>query len=136
MRNDIEHQHQVALFRWAAYNSKKHPALDAMFAIPNGGARHIRVAQKLKAEGVKRGVPDVFVPWAKQLPSSKLGLTMYHGLFIEMKAPKGKPTKEQLDYSVFLTGSHYLVEFCYSWEEAARKICDYLEINHSECGLK
>lgn len=32
------------------------------FAVPNGGARHIRVATKLKAEGVNPGVPDlVFV---------------------------------------------------------------------------
>jgi VRR-NUC domain len=28
-------------------------------AIPNGGARHIAVARKLKSEGVKAGVPDL-----------------------------------------------------------------------------
>jgi hypothetical protein len=29
------------------------------FAIPSGGYRHIAVAKMLKAEGVKRGIPDL-----------------------------------------------------------------------------
>ena len=30
-------------------------------AIPNGGKRHMRTAVKLKAEGVKRGTPDIVI---------------------------------------------------------------------------
>lgn len=34
----------------------------AYFAVPNGGARHIATAVRLKRLGVKRGVPDIIVP--------------------------------------------------------------------------
>lgn len=33
-----------------------------IFAIPNGEARGIRAASRLKLEGVSRGVPDLFCP--------------------------------------------------------------------------
>lgn len=33
-----------------------------IFAIPNGEKRAISVAKRLKAEGVVRGVPDLFIP--------------------------------------------------------------------------
>ena len=54
-----EHQEQVALFRWAEFAIARWPELALMYAIPNGGHRHKAVAAGLKAEGVKRGVPDV-----------------------------------------------------------------------------
>ena len=63
-----EHAHQKAIFCWAANNFNKWPELQLMFAIPNGGtrgddkkSRTIR-GGKLKAEGVKAGVPDIFLP--------------------------------------------------------------------------
>jgi len=33
-----------------------------IFAIPNGEKRAITVAKRLKAEGVVRGIPDLFIP--------------------------------------------------------------------------
>ena len=39
----------------------RHPQLALIFAIPNGGKRHIGTARKLKAEGVRSGVPDIFL---------------------------------------------------------------------------
>lgn len=52
-----EHQEQVALFQWLEIAAKRDDRLSMAFAIPNGGARHPVVAAKLKAEGVKSGVP-------------------------------------------------------------------------------
>ena len=54
-----EHAHQVALFDWANLHLGRMPELAAMYAIPNGGARSKATAGKLKAEGVKAGVPDI-----------------------------------------------------------------------------
>ena len=62
---DIEHGEQVAVFEWSKWHFKKHPGLRLMFAIPNGGDRHEVVAAKLKAEGVKPDVPDIFLPVAR-----------------------------------------------------------------------
>ena len=64
-------------------------AVSRTFAIPNGGGRSKRTAGRLKAEGVKPGVPDV----ALSMPS----LT-FHGLFIEMKSLTGQPSREQREF--------------------------------------
>lgn len=111
-----EHEMQVSLFQWAAYNTVKYPELKLMFAVPNGGARNIVVARKLKAEGVKRGVPDIFLP----VPRGT-----HAGLFIELKAGKNKPTLEQKEWAQGLMSMGYHVVLCYSWEEAVERIKTY-----------
>lgn len=116
-RQQPEHDMQVALFQWAALQSQ-YQELSLMFAIPNGGARNIVVARKLKMEGVKRGVPDIFLPVPKGINS---------GMFIELKAGKNKPTPEQKEWSQGLTVMGYHVVLCYSWEEAVERIKEYLE---------
>lgn len=124
MRNDREHQEQVALFRWAELNKRKHPALALMFAIPNGGHRHIAVARKLKAEGVKAGVPDIFLPWPALQSRNACGL------FVEMKAKGGKVSDSQAEWKDLLS-EFYQVVVCWSWTEAAAAICEYLGIPES-----
>lgn len=90
-----------------------------MFAIPNGGHRHIAVATKLKREGVKSGVPDVCLPVPRR---------SYHGLFIEMKFNKNKPSAKQKDWIEALSEQGYFVRVCYSWQEASECIVDYLKL--------
>ena len=53
-----EHDEQVLIFKWARLSEGRWPELALLFAIPNGGHRHKAVAAKLKAEGVRAGVPD------------------------------------------------------------------------------
>ena len=66
------------LLNGSAYASGKYPELELMYAIPNGGKRHIHTAVVLKQTGVKSGVPDIFLPVRRGK----------HGLFIEMKRKK------------------------------------------------
>jgi len=117
MRNQIEHQNQVALFQWAKLNENRFPELKWMFAIPNGGKRNIQTAMKLKAEGVKPGIPDIFLPVPKQGA---------HGLFIEMKAGKNALTDNQKDFYHYALNRDYLYSSCYSWQNAAKEIESYL----------
>lgn len=77
---------QVSLFKWAHLQRNIYPSLAMMFAVPNGGLRDIRVARKLTAEGVKPGVPDIFLPLARG---------QYHGLWLELKASPNKTTEHQ-----------------------------------------
>ena len=114
-----EHYEQVKLFQWAKAQSSKYPQLTMMFAIPNGGQRNIVTATKLKAEGVKSGVPDIFLAF----PS--IGC---HGLFIEMKSPKGKVSDNQRCWMAALSANEYLTACCHSFDEAKEIICEYLEI--------
>jgi hypothetical protein len=53
------------------------------FAVPNGGHRHIAVATKLKAEGVRAGVPDLAL----------IHQGRYYG--IEIKTVKGRLSVNQ-----------------------------------------
>jgi len=53
-----EHSEQVGFVNW--FRAKYPHTL--IFAIPNGEKRSISVATRLKAEGVTRGIPDLYIP--------------------------------------------------------------------------
>lgn len=102
------------LFEWAAWK----PELHLMHAIPNGGKRDIRTAAMLKAEGVKPGVPDIFLP----VPRGGK-----HGLYIELKRRKGGTlTKEQAAWINALMHQGYTCAVCHGWESARDEILRYL----------
>ena len=71
-----EAQGQEALFTWAKMQESRYPELSLMYAIPNGGSRHVIEAANLKRQGVKAGVFDVCLPVAKGV---------YHGMYLELK---------------------------------------------------
>jgi len=121
--SDTEHSHQTALFLWAHQNIPIHPALRYMFAIPNGGQRTKVTASRLKCEGVKAGVPDIFLPYPTR---------MYHGLFIEMKRPSktAKISPEQIDYIKYLDTVGYKVVVAYGYKQATHYILEYLTNPH------
>ena len=122
-----EHDEQAALFAWADLNQRKYPALKLLFAIPNGGHRHIAVALKLKAEGVKAGVPDIFLPVSRFL-SRKDRYYSYHGLFIEMKRRKGGVVgPSQGEWVEKLKEQGYMCEVANGFEAAKKIIEDYLK---------
>ena len=113
-----EHQEQCALFEWAAWMAKRIPELHLMHAIPNGGKRDIRTAAMLKAEGVKPGVPDIF------LPVSRGGK---HGLYIELKRRKGGTvSKAQEAWIRALMHQGYVCTVCHGWDAARDEIMNYL----------
>ena len=112
-----EHTEQVRLITWAHQWQDEYPGLEMLFAIPNGGHRHKATAAKMKAEGVKRGVPDLFLA----VPRGN-----WHGLFIEMKYGKNKPTAHQFRWLEKLAALGYKVAICYGCTDAKNMILDYL----------
>jgi hypothetical protein len=115
--NPSEHSQQAALFCWAVEFAKIYPRIKWMFAIPNGGERNIAVASKLRAEGVKRGVPDIFFP---------IACRPFNGLFIEMKRVNGISTEVQVGYHEYLRQAGYKVVICNSWQSAVNQIKYYI----------
>ena len=114
-----EHDEQKTLFNWAAYANGRYPELNLMFAIPNGGHRHKAVAAKMKAEGVKAGVPDILLP----VPRGG-----HHGLFVEMKHGRNKASEKQLRWIEKLAEQGYLAIICYGFEDAQENITSYLDM--------
>ena len=84
--NRLEQELQIAFFDWVEWQKGRYPELERMHHIPNGGKRTKAEAAIFKAMGVKRGVPDVFLPAPRGI---------YHGLYIEFKSPEEKPSKDQ-----------------------------------------
>jgi len=106
-RDDPEHRLQVAFFQ---YLNIAYPEVNEhAFAIPNGGARNKTVATKLKAEGVKKGIPDIFIA---------IPFNDFHGLFIELKIKPNGPTAEQKDWIAKLKAQGYDCHVCYTLDEA------------------
>ena len=114
----LEAQEQKTLFEWAAIMEKQYPELSLMHAIPNGGSRNAIEARNLRLQGVKAGVPDIFLPCARN---------GFHGLYIELKRIKGgRVSVEQKKMLLALQEQGYKAVVCYGWEEAANVIQEYM----------
>lgn len=115
-----ESEQQITFIQWCKRNAINYPELDNIFAIPNGGLRAINTASRLKLEGAKPGVPDLF------LAVSKRG---FHGLFIEMKrSNKQKLSKDQQTWFKKLSNQKYATLRANNSEEAIKIIKSYLKI--------
>lgn len=123
-------------------------ALEWLHAIPNGGTRGDDAKSRairggaLKAEGVRQGVPDIFLPlpvWTIGTPENIPPVNTpvcWHGLYIEMKKPDLKPKKEgakgglsdeQIEFASYAKQVGYGWIVCYTWREAATAIQQYIE---------
>jgi hypothetical protein len=126
MKKHIEDDIQMGIFAWAYFNEKQWPCLRWMHHVRNGGKlggknkmdRMIEGA-RWKRLGVKPGVVDIF------LPEPSAG---FSGLVIEVKAPGGRLTKEQIGYMDYSAGIGRMVSTVYSIDEAVKVITDYLGV--------
>ncbi|MGD9643851.1 MAG: VRR-NUC domain-containing protein [Elusimicrobiales bacterium] len=118
--NPLEHTEAIRLMDVVDMHLNLAPVLGLLYHIPNGGWRKKGVAKKLKAEGVKPGVPDYCLPVSRQ---------GFHGLYIELKRVEdGAASKDQLDWVDALREQGYRAEVCKGWVEAWAVLCDYLGI--------
>ena len=117
MRQSLEHNAQVALFQWAALEQRRLPELAMLFAVPNAARRTPRQGAWMKQEGLKAGCPDIFLP---------VSHGKHHGMAIEMKAGKNKPTESQRWWHYHLSEQGFHVVVCYSFDEARIEIERYL----------
>lgn len=113
-----EHQLQSAVIAWwdLACSSYGLPPI-ALFAIPNGGARDVITGARLKAEGVRRGVVDLFL-------ARPVGA--YRGFFIEMKAGDNKPSPHQNEFIAYVKDAGYWTGVFWDSESAISAIKEYL----------
>ena len=117
-----EPDEQVAIFSWADTLRNRYPALQMMYAIPNGSYKSKMSARKFAAEGLKSGVPDICLP----VPSAD---GQYHSLYIELKRRKGgklSDTQRQWIGSLQFYGNRAHV--AKGADEAIDIIKDYLDI--------
>lgn len=132
-KKESEAAHQAAIFEWAELNMHRYPCLRWLHAIPNGGSRGDTAKGRaihgaaMKAQGVRRGVADIFLP-VRVPPLS--------GLYIELKKPDQKPKREgskggisdeQREFGMFVISQSFRFKVCYGWREAVDEIEKYLQ---------
>lgn len=105
--NPPEEAEQVALAQWLDLHKI------AWFHPPNGGHRNVVVAAKLKAQGVKRGVPDVMIVDPPPLYPENVGTA------IELKRRKaGRVSENQTEWLEKLRNRGWAVAVCRGATEA------------------
>jgi len=111
MRNYIEQNICIAFMQRL---QQYHPEIfDLIYHIKNESS-----TAHVSGIGIKKGIPDYFLAMPKG---------GYHGLYLEMKKPKGTLTKDQVKVIPKLREQGYKVEICYSWLEAVNACVVYCE---------
>jgi len=124
---------QTAYFAWVAgMVATGHTMLYLAHAIPNGDAREPRVAARLKREGVKAGVPDVFIPVMQHMRTTPLGKYPKAGLYIEFKKAGGSPEPHQRALLNMLWTQNYEVAVINDLETAKELTCAHLGVMNYE----
>lgn len=93
---------QTSCVKWFRY---QYPHL-VIYAVPNGGSRNVREAQRLKAEGVLAGVADLTI----LLPQGR-------SVYIEMKVKGNRQTDNQKAFQQKAETLGHTYAVCYSFEE-------------------
>lgn len=121
-----ESEEQQAVMEWAEAASGKWPELRLLYHVPNEGLRSMATGGRMRAEGLKSGVPDLCLPSAHG---------QYHGLYIEMKRTQGsKTTPEQKEWLAALEAEGYQTALCRGADAAIEIITDYLALPKARNG--
>lgn len=129
---------------WAVISADTHkhngidkpiPQLKWLHAIHNQGHGDAIRGAKAKAEGVKAGVADLFLP----VPISRVDNLHGNnpldyplkacGLYLELKVGVNTPSLIQLEFMADMRAAGYAADWAVGWLEAREKILAYLQIN-------
>ena len=98
VKGPSEEEEQVAVVKWCKLHGVP------VVHVPNEGKRSAAAGAALKRAGMQSGFPDLFIPKP---------VNGYHGLMIEMKVGKNKPTANQIEWLKTLAGEGYAT--CVRW---------------------
>ena len=110
-----ETQEQKQLIQWC----RTDPRYQYLFHIPNESVGGQGWMIRNRQMGVKSGVPDLFYP---------VPMKGYHGMFIEMKADKGRLSQAQKRWIDALTALGYKCVVAHGWNEAKEALEQYLNV--------
>lgn len=109
---------QKLLVDWTMLVRQKYPELALIFHIPNERKCSIPEAMHLQRMGVKAGVPDLFLPVARN---------GFHGLWMELKTERGKVSDAQRWWLDHLAEQGYKAVVIRSVNEGINELEEYLK---------
>ena len=116
----------MACVRW--FNMQYPQYRGLLFACPNGGARNLVTAAKLKAEGVVAGVADLLLLVPMFVKAKDDGwVNTIHALCIEMKTKRGYQSQAQKEWQKKVEAAGYRYVIVRSVEQFIKEINDYLK---------
>ena len=128
-----EHDAQVTVIQWASWHEARYPWLKWLHATINGaklpyrktrgGKRYSPEAIRLKAEGLKPGIADLFLP---------VPMDGYCGLWLELKVGTNKPTDEQREFIADMNAQGYLAMATWGSKYTIACIATYMHIPQEE----
>lgn len=80
-------------------------------------------AQRANAMGMQKGFPDIFIA----VPRGA-----YHGLFVEMKTPKGKVSPEQKEMLSLLASQGYLAVIARGTASFIKVVNEYMNLQEGQ----
>ncbi|MDE1476314.1 VRR-NUC domain-containing protein [Xenorhabdus bovienii] len=114
LKRNHEHYAQVHFFYHCEMNTPDiHKRLHST---PNGGLRHKKTGEHLRAEGQRRGYPDVSLDLAKGC---------YHGMRFEFKHGANKPSEDQKQWLNILSEDGFYCVVVYGEHEAIEAVTQY-----------
>jgi hypothetical protein len=162
-RSGNEHAHQTALFMWAnmavqfgyfvanhkeAYTeagwAMKHAQGDLIWqlkwlhAIKNQEKGGVIRGAMAKAEGVKPGVSDIFLPFPMSYDGAHnlaLPRVTKHGFYLELKVDKNQPSNQQLEFKANMESVGYHCAIAWGWLEARQQLLEYLRIKPYDAAI-
>ena len=122
VNSDCHSRLQAGCVKWFRYQYSEYK--DLLFAIPNGlpifdKELRVKIYNRLNKEGLKAGVPDLFLAVPKGV---------YHGAFIEIKYDSDRLRKVQADMIRELESENYKCIIVRSLEEFIEQINEYMRI--------
>lgn len=118
LKGNQEHYSQVRVL-WH-FECRDREIYKRLHATPNGGLRDDRTGGKMKAEGQKKGYPDL---------SLDMPRGVYCGMRIEMKAGRNTLSAEQIEWLRQLNDDGYYCVVCYGDKEAIDAITHYAALD-------
>ncbi|HIA5715953.1 VRR-NUC domain-containing protein [Yersinia enterocolitica] len=126
VNHQAETEEQAALIEWADKTVIDGICIgDYLIHIPNEGKRGPKAARDAKRLGLRKGVPDLFLA----LPRGG-----YAGLWIEMKAGKGKLSQYQTIWLQRLSSVGYRSICCFGFAEGTDLIVNYINLECRSMG--
>ena len=119
-----EAQDQEAVIAWWDMIRGRYPGTPQLMHIPNEAKRSYAEGKRQQRMGLRRGAPDLV------LFAARGG---WNGLAIELKRVNHstKPTPEQIECLGNLANEHYKSVVCYGFDEAVKRIEDYMRGDHN-----
>jgi hypothetical protein len=89
-----------------------------IYAVPNEGRRSPRTGKRMKDQGLRKGIPDLYLP-------IKAG--GHGGLYVEVKTDKGRVSPEQKTWIEWLSEHGYKAVVCRSVDDILAAVIEYMD---------